>query len=771
MDSSTTWASASTPWVNQASKDPIDLSHCDREQVQYPGAIMPHGVLLILSPSDFRIQGASANTLAWFGTDVTQLLQGQLDLIVTPANQQFLEQSLDLITESQPPHYLGNFTTLQSHHRFDVFAHRSNTVLIVEFEPTSATETESIQTTRLIEISDAINKLHKAETWQEGMAIGARELKRLTGFDSVVGARFLDDGSFHAVAEACETYFPSALDKRFPRSDIPEPGRQQMRLMLMQYAFDLDYEPVPIVFADQAQDSLQIDLGLAMLRSISPMCRRFYKNMGVQSRMIISLIDQGELWGFFSCKNATPRQVSYTDRLAVTLFAELSGLLLIEKERAEQFKIALKIKHILTEIINQLSAAEAFSVAINQVPEQLLNTLDVTGVALCLNHHIISAGDTPKANVIQALILWLETQNESLFTSDKLPTLFESTADSLAQATGLLAAQLKRPGQYLLCFRPEAVQEVNWAGDPLKQIKIDPISGEERLTPRGSFEVWKQEMHGVARPWRAYEVEAISDLQQTIIRLQYANKQRILQTRLAQSNIELEAFAYIVSHDLQEPLRGISNFTQLLMQSNTEQLGPQEHKWLNTILNLSGRMSDQIYALLQYSRASQEAMAVQAVDLNLLLSKVLEGLSTTIKHTNTQIKIPSTLPTVNCDPIRVASVLSNLITNAIKYNDQAEKHVEIGYQESPNLVFFVKDSGIGIPERFYGSIFDIFRRLHGRNEYSGGTGAGLSIVRKHIERHGGRLWLESTLGQGTTFYFTLGSDLALTVDSKEKAHD
>ena len=772
MDSSASGSTSSTPWVNQASKDPIDLTHCDREQVQFPGAIMPHGVLLILSPSDLRIQGASANTLTWFGTDVTQLLQSQLDQIVTPANQQLLEQSLALITESQPPHYLGNFTTLQSHHRFDVFAHRSNTVLIVEFEPTSATETESIQTARLIEISDAISKLHKAETWQEGMAIGARELKRLTGFDSVVGARFLNDGSFHAIAEACKADFPSVLDKRFPRSDIPEPGRQQMRLIPVQYAFNLDYDPVPILFADQAQDSLQIDLSFAMLRSISPMCRLFYKNMRVQSRMIMALIDQGELWGFFSCKNATPREVSYADRLAVKLFAEMSALLLIEKERTEQLQIALQIKHSITKITTQLSAAEVFSAALNQVPEQLLNTLDVTGVALYLGQHIISAGSTPKAAVIQSLILWLDTQNESLFTSDRLPTLFETTAQSLAPlATGLLAAHLKRPGQYLLCFRPEVVQEVNWAGDPDKQAKIDPISGEKRFTPRGSFEVWKQDMRGLARPWQAYETEAISDLQLTIIRLQYAEKQRILQTRLVQSNTELEAFAYIVSHDLQEPLRGISHFTQLLMQSNTEQLGPQEHKWFNTILNLSGRMSDQINALLQYSRASQEAMAVQAVDLNLLLSKVLEGLSTTIKHTNTQIKIPSTLPTVNCDPIRVASVLSNLITNAIKYNDQAEKHVEIGYQESPNLVFFVKDNGIGIPERFYGSIFDIFRRLHGRNEYSGGTGAGLSIVRKHIERHGGRLWLESTLGQGTTFYFTLGSDLALTVDSKEKAHD
>jgi len=161
--------------------------------------------------------------------------------------------------------------------------------LIVEFEAIPAELPENWPTARIAEITECINKLHIAESWQEGMSIGVLELKRLTGFDSVVGARFLDDGSFHAIAEACETYFPSVLDKRFPRSDIPEPARRQMILMPLQYALDLDYEPVPLVIADRANSPLQIDLGLAVLRSLSPMCRRFYRNMGVQSRMVISL--------------------------------------------------------------------------------------------------------------------------------------------------------------------------------------------------------------------------------------------------------------------------------------------------------------------------------------------------------------------------------------------------------------------------------------------------------------------------------------------------
>jgi len=763
MDSSEEWALPAATWANQGdkriSRQPVDLTNCDREPVQFPGAIMPHGVLLILSLSDFRIQGASANSVSWFGTDAAQLLHGQLDRLLAAHLRQTLETSLALITEARLPRYLGNFLTLQER-RFDVFAHRSGDVLIVEFEAIPMEVVETVSAVRMAEITDCINLLQGAETWQAGMAIGVRELQRLTGFDSVVGARFLADGSFQAVAEACEAHFPSVLDKRFPRSDIPEPARRQMVLMPLQYAQDLDYEPVALVMADQAHDPLQIDLGAALLRSISPMCRRFYKNMGVQSRMVMALLDKGELWGFFSCKNATPRPVAYSDRLVFKLFAEMSALLLVEKERAGQFQAALQVKHGISQITAKLSAAEAFPDALGQLPAQLLAHLDVTGAALCVEGQIISAGVTPQETAIQALLAWLDGQDKPFFITDRLPTLCAAAAQCQAQATGLLAARLMASGQYLLVFRPEQVYEVNWAGDPLKHPEIDLVSGEERFTPRGSFEVWKQDVRGTARAWQDYEAEALTDLQRTVIQLQYIENRRILQFRLAQSNTELEAFAYIVSHDLQEPLRGIGNFAQILLDSAGGQFGQQELNWLTTILSLSGRMSGQINALLQYSRASQQPLKPQLVDINLLVDSVLEDLSASIKHTATQIDIPRTLPSLSCDPIRVASVFSNLISNAIKYNDSAERRVEIGYLQNPTLTFFVRDNGIGIPEKFHQAIFTIFRRLHGRNDYGGGTGAGLAIARGHIEQHGGRLWLESMPGQGATFYFTLGPGLA-----------
>jgi light-regulated signal transduction histidine kinase (bacteriophytochrome) len=155
-------------------------------------------------------------------------------------------------------------------------------------------------------------------------------------------------------------------------------------------------------------------------------------------------------------------------------------------------------------------------------------------------------------------------------------------------------------------------------------------------------------------------------------------------------------------------------------------------------------------------------LASRATDLNELVRSTLEPLQITLREEKVDVRIPRPLPTVTCDRVRVGEVFHNLITNAIKYNDKPQKWVEVGVREGAGgpPVFYVRDNGIGIPPRHHGAIFRIFKRLHGRDKYGGGTGAGLTIVKKIVERHGGRIWVESAVGEGTTFLFTLGPEVA-----------
>ncbi len=230
---------------------------------------------------------------------------------------------------------------------------------------------------------------------------------------------------------------------------------------------------------------------------------------------------------------------------------------------------------------------------------------------------------------------------------------------------------------------------------------------------------------------------------------------------LYQSNKELDDFAYIASHDLKEPLRGIHNFSSFLIEDYADKLDDEGRSKLDTLMRLTRRMETLIDSLLQFSRLGRVDLAMDQVDLNETVAEVLESLSITLQETGTQVRIPRKLPTVRADRARVGEIFYNLVVNAVKYNEKPERWIEIGVLEEGDRegeqppVFYVRDNGIGIAEKHHESVFRIFKRLHGRDKFGGGTGAGLTIAKKIVERHHGRIWLESSAGEGTTFYFTL----------------
>jgi PAS domain S-box-containing protein len=245
----------------------------------------------------------------------------------------------------------------------------------------------------------------------------------------------------------------------------------------------------------------------------------------------------------------------------------------------------------------------------------------------------------------------------------------------------------------------------------------------------------------------------------------FADELQIRNAELECSNQELDDFAYIASHDLKEPLRGIHNYSSFLMEDYGDKLDAAGHAKLETIGRLAQRLEDLIDSLLKFSRVGRVDLAIQEADLNEVVAAVLDSLSITLQEQGIEIRIPKRLPTLRCDKVRIAEVFRNLISNAMKYNDKTDPWIEIGsnIMEPPlsglattgKRVFYVRDNGIGIREKHLDAVFRIFKRLHARDQFGGGTGAGLAIVKKIIERHEGRIWIESNYGEGSTFYFTL----------------
>jgi PAS domain S-box-containing protein len=242
---------------------------------------------------------------------------------------------------------------------------------------------------------------------------------------------------------------------------------------------------------------------------------------------------------------------------------------------------------------------------------------------------------------------------------------------------------------------------------------------------------------------------------------------------LRRSNQELEQFAYVASHDLQEPLRAITSFTQLLAQDYREQLDGDADMYIEFIVDGAARMKQLIRDLLAYSRVGRYELQQQSVDCNVLLERVKKDLQIQIAE-NQAIITADPLPIITADPNQMANLLQNLISNSLKYRSEADPRIHLSARpctvegandlshpgssrltmRSEEWLFSIQDNGIGIKPQYAQRIFGIFQRLHTSDQYSG-TGLGLAICQKIIDRHQGRIWVESQLGQGATFFFTI----------------
>jgi light-regulated signal transduction histidine kinase (bacteriophytochrome) len=245
------------------------------------------------------------------------------------------------------------------------------------------------------------------------------------------------------------------------------------------------------------------------------------------------------------------------------------------------------------------------------------------------------------------------------------------------------------------------------------------------------------------------------------------NEQKIIEytKELERINDDLDTFAYIASHDLKEPIRGLNNNAIFLKEDHAKDLSDQAMKRIDRIMFLCARMEKLVDDLLHFARLKNQQIYIKKVDLNNVVEDIKDTIDVVLFEQNAQIIMKRPLPKYVCDRIIVTELFRNLITNGVKYNKSKNKIIEVGYSEEIldkktgllEYVFYVKDNGIGIKKSYHKDIFKVFKRIHDDDEYIGGTGVGLTFVKKIVERHGGRIWLESTLGEGSTFYFTLSS--------------
>ena len=744
---------------------PIDLTNCDREPIHIPNLIQPHGILFVLQEPNLEIIQLSNNTFNFINLHPQELLNKPLKELLSSEQILALKKCLAADFEEVNPLNIS-IESAQETLIFDGIIHRFNGVLILELEPRQFKhEVEFFSFYHLVK--SPTNKMQNASSLRDLSEVVVKEIRRITGFDRVMFYQFNTEGAGAVIAEDKIDSPKPFLGLHYPASDIPKQAKQLYTLNRLRLIPDVNYQPVELLPLNNPVTNRPLDLSLAVLRSVSPIHIEYLNNMGVAASMSISLIKDKKLWGLIACHHHSVKYLTYEIRTACEFLGQVMSLELAAKEDNEDLDYRMKLKSIQSQFVKSISQAEDFIEGLVKSESNLLDLVSAQGVALSYGDSIVRMGETPLENEVQGLIAYLETKIEHDFlSSDSLSTIYPAAEQFKESASGLLALCISKTQKiYVLWFRPEVIQTVNWGGNPNKLIAVEP-DGSLRLSPRKSFEQWQETVRLKSLAWKQCEIDAALELKSAIIGivLRKADEMARINVELERSNNELDAFAYIASHDLKEPLRGIHNYSSFLIEDYADVLNEEGVSKLQTMARLTQRMEDLIESLLHFSRLGRVELSMQQTNLNQLVKNVIDVLSISLKETKVDIRIPRPLPSIQCDRIQVNEVFSNLIGNAIKYNDRTEKWVEIGWLDAvpsesgaaqPAIVFYVKDNGIGIREKHLDAIFRIFKRLHAANRYGGGTGAGLTIAKKIVERHGGRIWVESTYGKGTNFYFTL----------------
>ena len=581
------------------SSQTVDLTNCDKEPIHIPGSIQPHGILFVLSEPELEILQVSSNTFELIGIHPQDLLQQPLSNILDSTTIESIKRCISVDFENTNPLELSYNNQI-----FDAIVHRSDQAIIIELEPKFCNNNADFFGFYQL-VKKPIQRLKNASNLTEMSQIIVKEVRKITGFDRVMVYQFDAEGAGKVIAEDKPEDINPYLGLRYPASDIPKQAKQLYTLNYIRLIPDVNYQPVALIHQDSAVNSQPIDLSFSVLRSVSPLHIEYLKNMGVGASMSISLIKNKRLWGLIACHHPTAKYVNYEIRTACEFLGQVMSLELANKEENEDLERKIKIKAIQAKFVEAIPQKENFVDGLVKDPSDLLDLVLAQGAVVCAGNTCTVLGKTPQQNEITELITWLEHKiQHNLFYTDSLPKVYPAAEKFKDVASGLLALSISKTQKYyILWFRPEVIQTVNWGGNPHKPVEVEDNGG-LRLSPRKSFDLWQETVRLTSLPWKEYEIDAALELRSAIIGivLRKADELAKINVELERSNSELDAFAYIASHDLKEPLRGIHNYSSFLLEDYGDVLKEDGVSKLQTLMRLTQRMEDLIDSLLHFSR-------------------------------------------------------------------------------------------------------------------------------------------------------------------------
>jgi light-regulated signal transduction histidine kinase (bacteriophytochrome) len=734
-----------------------DITSCDQEPIHIPGFIQPHGILLALREDDLSIAQASDNTASHLGWPAAELVGKYLGDVVGEELVGQLAEALRGGQVGRTPLHVFSAELGQGADRqlFHALAHRYDGVLILELEHAVSSGAVSSQNLYSL-VSSAVSRLERAPDATALCQVAATELKRLAELDKVMVYLFDEEWNGTVVAEDRHESMDSYMGLRFPASDIPRQARALYLSNRLRLISDVHSVPVPVLPVLNPQTGRSLDMSQAPLRSVSPIHIEYLKNMGVGASMSVAIVQDGQLSGLIACHHRTPKYLSFEVRTACEFLGQVLSIQLTARAKAGDREHRLRLAALNVLLLESMATANDISIGLGNRGDELMELTDSQGVAVCTEGHIVLMGQTPREHQVRELVDWIARENQEVVVHDCLSCDYTPAEEFSSVASGVLAIPVSEVhNNFIVWFRPEAVQRVNWAGNPNKP--VEPGEPGARLHPRHSFEVWKEEVRSRSLPWRDFEIEAARELRLATVGIvmRQAEQRAQLTTELERSNKELETFSYSVSHDLRAPFRHILGFSNMLEKRMGESLDPTSRRYLSTIIDSANYAGTLVDNLLAFSRMGRAEMRLGLVDMAQLVREVRASLELECAGRSVEWRVGS-LPKVSGDLAMMRLVMQNLISNAIKYTRGREPAIiDIqSWQEGRDIIFRVRDNGVGFDMKYVDKLFGIFQRLHRTDEFEG-NGIGLANTRRIVSRHGGHTWAQGTLGEGSSFYFSL----------------
>jgi light-regulated signal transduction histidine kinase (bacteriophytochrome) len=696
----------------------VTLDDCAREPIHIPGSIQPHGALLVLD-SVGALVSKSANASDMLGLPL-HLGAALDDLQLGDGPRAMVLDCLDEMSGGEAAPTVGDAAVGAK--GFDCIVHAHQGLVIVEYEQRDmASETAA---GFALKAHSAIGRMKRQTTIGGLLQSAVEQIRTITGFDRVMAYRFRHDDSGDVIAETRVDTLAPFLGLRYPAGDIPAQARRLYIVSTLRLISDVDYVAVPMT---GRADAAPLDMSYCVLRSVSPIHLEYLKNMGVQASMSLSIVINGRLWGLIACHHQSPRQVPYTIRMAAELLAQVLATAVQSLEMRGHAALIEHAADLRARVMESLLHGDDELAALIPHAPELAGSLGASALVIVYAGRVHVHGEVAPG-ALAAVVQSLPADGSDEVHRASRDDWPEAQRDACGTWVGMLGIRYDAASSgWLLALREEQVESVRWAGKPEKVARagVDGAAG-PRLSPRGSFDEWRETVVGHCDPWEPARMMIAAQLLAEMNRATVAR-----QAETAQARAHLLA---MLGHDLRNPLHTINMAAMVLEKGGAGDIAGRRIK------ASSGRMERLIAQVLDMSQISggmRLGSRLAALDLVPVLADVLDEFVTARPGIVLQASMPERAM-VNGDADRIAQVIDNLISNACHHGKPGEPVVITLQADADGLLLEVGNVADPISAETRRTLYQPFKRAvadFARNE--GHMGLGLYISQQIMLEHGG----------------------------------